>query len=369
MKCALEIINTSQLSGGAEHLTQVTAGLRASGWRVAVACTADGPVTKRWQALGAEVVPVDLMRRRDNLHAIRSIRAAMRDLRPSLVHGHGTRAAFYACLAQAGRPRTPTIYTVHGFSFDKPRPRLHRTLYTLSEAFTCRRADRVIFVSESDAREARARRLLGRTPFEVIPNGVDLARFAARPEQRGRRVVATVARLVEQKGVEYFLRASGVVARRFPDSEFWIIGDGPLRPALAEAARAAGLNGNCRFLGASDRVDEWLARADLFVLPSLWEGLPIALLEAMAAGLPVIATDTSGSKEVIEKSGVGVLVPSRDSGALATAMERLLADAAARHRMGADARRAVAEFYGCEAMLRRTLALYERVAADHEKRY
>ena len=360
MHRVLEVINTSQLAGGAEHLSQLVRVLIPDGWRVTVACTEDGPFANRWREVGAEVVHIDMMRRRINGMAVRQLRNLLRQRRFDLVHCHGTRAAFFTCLAQLGIRKTPTLYTVHGFSFRKTMSPVGRMFYRLIERFLCKRADHVIFVSYTDARDVQARRLLGSARLSVIPNGVDLERFSAqRPMERSQGpVVATVSRLVEQKGVESFVEAAGIVSRRLPGCEFWIVGDGPLRSKLATRARAVGLDGNCFFLGASEEVEKVLATADLFVLPSLWEGLPIALLEAMAAGLPVIATDTTGSREVIERSGVGILVPRRRAGALADAILRLLQDRSLRERMGVRAREAVAKHYNRTMMDKRNRCLY-----------
>jgi glycosyltransferase involved in cell wall biosynthesis len=361
----LEVINTSLLSGGAEHLRQLTGPLVSGGWEVTVACTEDGPVADRWRGLGADVVPIDMMRRRVNLDAVMQLRKLLRRLHPCLIHCHGTRAAFLADLARCATRRTPLIYTVHGLSFGKDMSVFGRTFYSSVEKLLCRMADHVIFVSEADAREAVARALPGRTPFSVIPNGVDARRFSPRQESRppGPPVVATVARLVEQKGVQYLVDAAAIVCRKLPGCQFRIAGDGPLLPALRERARALGIEGNCHFLGAVAEAEELLAAADLFVLPSLWEGLPIALLEAMASGLPVIAADTAGSREIVERTGAGVIVPRRDAGALADAILSLLSDRRMAEEMGIAARRAVMENYAQDVMIRRTLELYERMTA------
>lgn len=359
---ALEVINTSRLSGGAEHLRRLAGPLIEAGWEVTIACPADGPVADSWRGLGAKVEHVDMMRRRVNPGAILELRRLMLRLRPDLIHCHGTRAAFLGGLARRAATRAPMLYTVHGFSFRKEMTGVQRGFYLLVEKLLCRTAGRVIFVSQADADEARRRGLAGRTPCSVIPNGVDARRFAPRRAMSGSPdspLVVTVARLVPQKGIEYLIDAAAIVHRESPGCRFQIVGDGPLLPALRARARSLGLDETLFFTGASAQVEEILAAADIFVLPSLWEGLPMALLEAMAAGLPVVATDTSGSREIIERTGAGILVPCRNAEAPARAILSLLADPSAARRMGEAAREAVVKYYSEDDMIRRTLAVYD----------
>jgi glycosyltransferase involved in cell wall biosynthesis len=172
--------------------------------------------------------------------------------------------------------------------------------------------------------------------------------------------VLTAARLDSQKGHEYLLRAAAGV----PEATFILAGDGPLRPRLEELARSLGLAERVLFLGHRDDVPALLASCDLFVLPSLYEGLPLSLLEAMASGRPAIATDVPGSNEVVHHAESGLLVPRADPLALADAIRRLLADPAAAERLARAGRARVDRDFSVERMVRGVEAVYDQLLAS-----
>jgi glycosyltransferase involved in cell wall biosynthesis len=172
-------------------------------------------------------------------------------------------------------------------------------------------------------------------------------------------VVLTPARLHPQKGHEYLLQA----AAKVPDATFVLAGDGPLRAVLEAQAREQGVAARCVFLGQRDDVPMLLAAADLFVLPSLFEGLPVSILEAMAAERPVVATAIGGTDEVIVPEESGLLVPPRDPAALASAIRRLQADPALARRLAAAARVRVEREFSSEATARNVMRVYDEVLA------
>ena len=159
-----------------------------------------------------------------------------------------------------------------------------------------------------------------------------------------------VGRLVYEKGHEFLIQAIPSVARSFPHITVGICGSGPLLGQLEEQISALDLEGKVRLLGQWENVRELLAAADAFVLPSRWEGLPMALLEAMMAGLPIIATKVEGVEEVIVEGKNGLLVPIEDADALAGAIMQLMADPQLRHEMGAAAKEQVLGFYTTDHM-------------------
>ena len=206
----------------------------------------------------------------------------------------------------------------------------------------------VIYTSESDhARDGRS--------GVVISLGIDLERFGSverRPH--GGRVIGNVARLVEQKDQRTLVDAAPAILQRFEDARFVVVGDGALRGELEQ--RAAGLP--FEFLGDRDDVPELLAGFDVFAFPSLFEGLCLAVIEAQAAGIPVVATPVGGIRETVVDGETGLLVPPRDPAALAAAVCRLLDDQALADRFAAEANRRVRARYSVERMVEATLALY-----------
>jgi glycosyltransferase involved in cell wall biosynthesis len=179
----------------------------------------------------------------------------------------------------------------------------------------------------------------------------------------GEVVIGTIARLVWYKGLEDLLKAAALIVRRYPSARFLVVGDGPLRQALEEKARALRLNGTVRFLGAVPNASSLLPHFDIFVLSSLWEGMSNSLLEAMAAGKPVVATDVGGSPEVVIDGKTGFLVPPKDPEALASAILHLLADRELARNLGEAGRIRVESEFTLEIMVARLEELYDSLLA------
>lgn len=196
----------------------------------------------------------------------------------------------------------------------------------------------------------------------VVYNAVDLDRFRPRagPDDRQAPRVVTVGRLVAQKNPLLFVAAAAALHKRLPAVRFVWIGDGPLREQVAAAVRAAGLEAVCELAGERADVPELLRSADLFWLTSDWEGLPNAVIEALACGLPVAATRVGGTPELVSDGVEGFLVEPGDGEALVARSLSVLRDAAARRRMGAAAR-SRSERFGVDSMVRATCAVYDRV--------
>jgi glycosyltransferase involved in cell wall biosynthesis len=271
---------------------------------------------------------------------------AIRRTRPAVVHAHNPRVTALAALgARLGRGprRPPVLSTFHG---------VHRAEYRAASVLL-RGADVVSCVSEDLAAGLRAAGLSG---LRVIPNSV-----AAPPPGRaeldfgGAPVVMAVGRLVEQKNHARFLDAAAEVAAARPDARFVIVGDGPLRGALEAQVARLGLGGRVTLTGVRHDVPALLARADLVVFSSDWEGLPLVALEALAAGTPVLSTPVEGMRELPVS-----IVPAN---ALATWIVELLADPARRSALGAQGREHVAAHYAVAATLDAYEAVYRELSA------
>ena len=203
----------------------------------------------------------------------------------------------------------------------------------------------VIYTSEADRAED------GREPSRAIPLGIDVERFAgAKPAlEADRPIVGTIGRLAEQKDHEAFLSA----ARLVPDAQFVVVGDGELRARLDAQAGE-----NVRLSGWRDDIPELLASFAVYAQPSRYEGLCVAVLEAQAAGVPVIATPVGGMRDTIVHEETGLVVPVGDAQALAAAIERLLADRVLSKRLADEGRRRLHERYTERRMIEETLELY-----------
>jgi glycogen(starch) synthase len=200
-------------------------------------------------------------------------------------------------------------------------------------------------------------------PIAVIPNGVDLSAFSGAQTVREGAHMLFVGRVVYQKGLDLLLTALQTLS--VPGWKLTIVGDGPSADRLKQQAAELGIIQSVQFVGwqTRDRLAAYLKEADLFVYPSRHEGMPNAVLEAMASGLPVLATRIAGSEELVT-SDTGVLVPSEDSAALGSALEQLLRDAALLQRMGSAARKRVEEQYSWRFVTEKFLALIEAAVAS-----
>lgn len=229
-----------------------------------------------------------------------------------------------------------------------------------------RRVDRIVCVSET-ARDSFVRAGVPAHKLLVIRNGIAFRSAAPDPaEVRARlglpfdaTLVLTVARLTEQKGHRHLLEAAPAVRERVPGAHFVWVGEGPLGDELRKRTRELGIEGNVHLTGRRTDVPDLLAAAELFVLPSLFEGLPLVVLEAMAAGVPVVGTRVCGTREAVEDGVCGRLVPARDPAALAAAILEVLERPDLGARWGAAGRRRARREFSAARMARETAALYQ----------
>jgi glycosyltransferase involved in cell wall biosynthesis len=241
---------------------------------------------------------------------------------------------------------------------------------TWLQKLVCRLADCVLVNAEA-IRESLIEQGYAPSKIVVIRNGIALSNFthsersAVLRRELGfppsARLVAVFSRLNPMKGVEYFLDAASIVAERFPDVRFLVAGDGGSRKELEDRARRLGLEARIVFTGFRSDVRELLSEAAISVLPSLSEGTSNTLLESMAAGLPVVATQVGGNPEVIEDGVSGLLVPPRDSAEIAAAVGRLLEDEGFARRLGQAGMRRVSELFSLSGSVQQTEHLYQRL--------
>ena len=292
-------------------------------------------------ALGDRGVLVDA----DGETALPELVRILRRLRPRIAH---VMDVWPQAVVAARLARVPRVLVTHHTPElprrDNPAGRAWQRLGWLARP-------EVIYTSEAD----RSRD--GRRPSHVIALGIDLDRFErAEPALApgDRPIVGNVARLAPQKDHRTLIEA----ARLVPEAEFVVAGDGELRAELERLAEGT----RVRFLGARDDVPAVLASLDVFAFPSLFEGLCLAVIEAQAAGVPVVATPVGGIRETVVDGETGLLVPTGDPVALAAAIRRLLEDREAAQAMAAEAKRRVRERFSIERMVEKTLRLYGRTA-------
>jgi len=318
--------------------------------------------------LDAAGIPVHACgkRRGFDLRALSRVRRLIRAHRTDVLHSHNAVAHYLGVLASLGLGVGKLINTRHGMG-GMQRWNRAEMLYRASLA----RTDAVAMVCEAACNGAIEHGLVPRRKLRVVPNGLRVQEFAtASPAARERlrqalglspqtRLVGTVGRLNWAKDQASLIRAFRRVHGQQPDSALLLIGDGRLRPELEACVRDEGLAGAVHFLGDRSDVRELLQGLDVFVLSSVSEGYSMALLEASATALPIVATDVGGNREIVQHGVTGRIVPARDADALAQAILDLLRDPQRAASCGAAARAMMETRGSLEAMAARYAALYE----------
>ncbi|GMA21114.1 glycosyltransferase [Arsenicicoccus piscis] len=302
----------------------------ARGFEVTVACPTDeGYLAARAAEAGATVRHWAATRSPgpSSLAEARSLAAIVADVDPDVVHLHASKAGLAGRLAVRGR--RPTIFMPHAWSFEAVTGPVARAS-ALWERLATRWTDLTLCVSEQERRTGAAARCLARRTV-VVPNGVDTDRWVPRDRETARAelgigpvpLAVVVGRLARQKGQDVAIAAWPAVLEHLPGAQLVLVGDGPDRPALAAQVGMAGLDDSVRLVPGGDPTP-WFAAADVVVLPSRWEGMPLVVLEAMAGGRSVVCSDVAGMSEALGAS-TPVVTPD-DPAALADALVVRLTD-------------------------------------------
>ena len=339
---------------------------RQQGHRCQVVCLFErGALAHELDAAGIPVHACD-KRRGFDLKALSHVRRLIREHHTEVLHSHNAVAHYLAVLASLGLGVDKLINTRHGMG-GMQRWNRAEMLYRASLA----RTDAVAMVCEAACNGAIEHGLVPRRKLRVVPNGLRVQEFTvASPAARERlrqalglpsqtRLVGTVGRLNWAKDQASLIRAFRRVHAQLPDSALVLVGDGSLRPELEACARDEGLAGAVHFLGDRNDVRELLQGLDVFALSSVSEGYSMALLEASATALAIVATDVGGNREIVQHGVTGSIVPARDVEALALAILGLLRNPEHAARLGSAARAMMEASGSLEAMALRYAALYE----------
>lgn len=324
----------------------------------------DGYLAGELRAAGIPVHVLPALQRsidpRVDRQALRAMRDVIRSVSPHIVHTHSTKAGLLGRLAAYLEGR-PAIHTAHAWSFSDGLARRRKAFAIPTEALAGRITRRFIVVSGAD-REIALRYHVARDPqVRIVHNGVDDADVRATPSGGAPPVIAMVARMAAPKDHDLLLRALAGVDAPF---RLRLIGDGPDRPLVEAQIQQLGLGDRVELLGVRRDVPDLLGQVQLFALISRQEGFPLATLEAMRAGLPVIASDVGGVREAVSHAETGLLVPRGDEAALRSALQRLLRDATLRAAFGAAGRQAFVDRFTVTQMLDRTAAVYAEIARE-----
>jgi glycosyltransferase involved in cell wall biosynthesis len=367
----LHVIDKSFVGGGQVVVRHLLEASRAAGIDTELACRDGGPLVEQARALGVPVhlIPFD---KRFRPGPARAVARIMQGDGIQIMHSHGLVATTYCTLARSWfGVHSPLIYHQHGFHHHNYGPATVE-LRKAAERAVSRRADRVITASRLDSewverwRYAKARQVLS-IPYGIPDPAPTSEQVAAARASAGLSehscgpVIGCIARLHPQKGLDVLLRATASLTARFPKATLVIVGTGEIAEDLQRHAMKLGLGQRVRWAGAQPST--WfLPLFDLAVISSNWEGLPIILLEYMAAALPIVTTDVGGCAEAAGPDGA-LVVPPGDADRLAAAIERVLGDPLLGRRLGAAARSRYLEQFTLDVMLDRFATVYRELTS------
>jgi colanic acid/amylovoran biosynthesis glycosyltransferase len=391
----MQLINNLDVGGAQEVVRTLVAYLSAMECTPIVCTLKDGPLRPQIEALGVPVIVLNGRRRNmlnlpgfvaDMDRIRRQLAQVVERYEVDIIQTHLLRTLDFLVLSLRWNTPVGRIYwTIHNHNFMlqahhlkrhgwllRPKRLAHRLLYRLGAGWV----DGFIAVSE-DVEQAILRDI-GRVGHKVtvINNGVDVRRYG-RPVDRaavraslgleaGAKLLIMVGNFKEQKGHRYLLEAAPVLLERHPKLHLLLVGSGGNQAQLQAQVAESGLSGRIHFLGSRSDVPDLLAASDYFILPSLWEGLAMALIEAMASGLPIVATDVSGSGQVMIDGQTGLLISPGNAAEIQRAVDTLLADPAQAQAMGQAARRRVEADFSAQKQAQEHLALFTAPAAGED---
>jgi glycosyltransferase involved in cell wall biosynthesis len=350
--------------GVPHHILQVVQSLDAGRYEIDVVCPRTSTL---WAGLDSRagvrlhhVPPARRVSPSDLASWTRLVRLAGK---ADLIHAHSSKAGLLTRLAARARKRTEVcLFTPHAWSFWAARG-VEARVYTLLERLAARWCEAIVVVSDHERSAGLSARIGTAEQYRVVRNGVPLDEFSAQPQPVPGRIVA-LGRLAPQKRPDLAVKAFAGARTRYPEAELHFVGEGPLHAEVEALIADLGLRGAVKLLGQRAHVPPLLARASCLLLASDYEGCPFSVLEAMAAGVPVVATRVGGVPELVDDGVTGLLAEAGDEEALAGALIELLADPTRAMRMGAAGRERARRDFSADRMVQRITELYEQIATS-----
>jgi glycosyltransferase involved in cell wall biosynthesis len=361
----LETIRQGQVGGGETHVFDLVKSIDKAKFEVEVLSFTEGPMVDKLNALGIKTHIISTKKPFD-FTIWKGVKKLIQLGKFDIVHAHGTRAAsnvFYA----AKKLRIPYIYTVHGWSFHDGQNKVVRKLRELSEGFLTKKADLTIAVSKSNQQDGKMRFNLKKS--KVIFNGIDGEKFNSNKQtytdiraefgiDAGKTLVGYLVRMTYQKDPITMIKAIEAVVSKTQNVHFLLVGNGELLEETKTLAQDLKLMKHITFSDFRSDIPDILKAIDIYCLPSLWEGMPIGLLEAMAMGKACIATGVDGTKELITSNENGILIPKKDENSLASAILELHHNKSKRIQLSENAQQYVQRNFSLEEMVQKIEKTY-----------
>jgi glycosyltransferase involved in cell wall biosynthesis len=365
-KAIVHLIRQGKIGGGESHVLSLVSRLDPKKFRSIVISFTDGPMINALNELGIKnyVVPTTTP---FNPLVKKKVTRILREEKVDIVHAHGTRAASNV-FRSASELNVPMVYTVHGWSYHKDQGKLLFTARNTSERFLVSKAKHTICVSEANKAEGLS--YFPMNSVSVIHNGVDFSRFNPTNDSRDKIreecgiptqsfCIAYIVRMTVQKDPLNMVRAAAIAAEKDANLHFLMAGDGPLLEKAKQLSQELNVYHRISFPGFRTDVPELLSACDAYALSSLWEGLPIGIIEAMGMEKPCVVSDIAANAELIEDNKHGYLVPMRNPQALAQGLLKLSSNPKNSADLGKAASIKARKMFDLGLMTKRVERVYE----------
>lgn len=364
MKVIYVITRSDVIGGASVHILDLAKGVQNIGHEVVILAGGDGILFVRAADAGLECISIkNLARNLNPINDMRSffdLRKIFKKYKPDLVHAHSSKAGLLGRLA-ARSLNIPVIFTAHGWAFTEGVGKLKRTIYKYVEKIAANFSSAIITVSDYDRHLALSSEVGNQKLITTVHNGIpnDVTINGDRKSKTHLCKLIMVARFDYQKNHHDLFYALANITEY--DWSFDLVGDGPLLNEMKLLSERLKINDKVNFVGASSNVSKFLSEADIFVLISNWEGLPLTILEAMRSSLPVIASNVGGVEESVINNKNGFLIERGDIDELSSCLKKLIKSPDIRKSMGEYSRGLYEESFTFEHMLESTLDVYNQV--------
>ncbi len=369
----LYIITLAEIGGAQTHLRSLVENLDRENFEITAVTSSTGPLITKLKLMNICVIKCVSMGRelnfRSDLKTLKFLYTLCRKEKFDIVHAHSSKAGFLGRVAAylAGIP--VILFSVHGFAFNVENNFWKKKIYILIEYLAGKFSSHVICVSSRDLEHAIEEGILSAKKVQQIANGVNVKNFYSANRKSTRIalcvkdheiLIGTVARLAKAKGQEYLIQAVSSLVNKYPHVKFLLVGSGKEEGFFKKLIHDLDLENHFILTGDREDIPDLLAAIDIFAFPSLSESMPYAVLEAMAAGKPIVASKTGGISELIKNGLEGYLVEPGNISALEEALKVLIEDEPLKVKMGECGRKKVEAHFGLDRTIRKTMGLYRR---------
>ncbi len=342
MKNVLEIIDGGFIGGGQTHILSLVKNLNKKNFKPVIAASANGEFKNIVKKADFEFVQVELPKIYRSKH-LKDLDAIVKSHNIDIIHSHGGVAGMYSRFYKKKFNKVKVIHTIHGIHYIHS-PNIFRKIFSQSiEQYLVPFTDWFICVSDSDFETALKNKIIQKDNSIVIQNGIDTSRFAKRDKNKSLMIkhgiketdiiIGNISRFDFQKNQRFIIRNSDDVLSKYPDVKILLAGDGKYLEQCKALVKASRNPDKFIFTGEIDNAEEYYSLIDIFVFPSLWEGLSISLIEAMASGMCIMASGIAANRELIKDLSNGIIFETGDENIFKSWLERLIADKELRDKL------------------------------------